>query len=208
VARRFCGTLALMIDAMHIRRAGEYVEWLRQQVHEMDVPASTRIRAAGGCLALAQEHHHSIVFLIENCLYGSAFALVRIAFDAYVRGVWLSLCAADSVADGFMHGQEPPKIDVLLAQLEETPAFSERVLSGIKRRTWRAMCDYTHTGGLHVQRWNTSDAIEPNYDDAEILEVLKFAELIGSLSVIGLAQLAGDDELGIRVLEQVTGRAV
>jgi hypothetical protein len=70
------------------------------------------------------------------------------------------------------------------------------------------MCDYTHTGGLHVQRWNTSDAIEPNYDDAEILEVLKFAELIGSLSVIGLAQLAGDDELGIRVLEQVTGRAV
>jgi hypothetical protein len=91
--------------------------------------------------------------------------------------------------------------------LEETPAFSEKVLSSIKARRWRAMCDYTHTGGLHVQRWNTPDAIEANYDDAEILEVLFFAEIVGSLSVLGFAQHAGDAELSLRVLEQVKQRA-
>jgi hypothetical protein len=98
-----------MIDPHRIRSAGEYVEWLRQQVHEKQLPASARIRAAGGCFALAQEHHHAIVFLVEHHLLGSAFALVRIAFEAYVRGAWLSLCAADKFVDAFLRGEEPPK---------------------------------------------------------------------------------------------------
>ena len=157
--------------------------------------------------AVAQEHHHSIVFLIENHLYGSAFALVRIAFEAYVRGEWLALCATDATVEDFLAGQEPPKIDKLLAELERTPAFSENVLSTIKVKSWRTLCDYTHTGGTHVRRWNTADAIEPNYHAGEIREVLSFAEVIGSLSVLGLATLAGDEELALRVLEQVKQRA-
>jgi hypothetical protein len=196
-----------MVSSTQIQSAGEYVEWLRQQVHEKQVPATTRVRAAGACLALAQEHHHSIVFLVDHQLYGSAFALVRLAFEAYVRGEWLALCATDASLQSFLAGQEPPKIDNLLADLERTPAFSESVLSAIKAKSWRAMCDYTHTGGRHVQRWNTADAIEASYEDGEIREVLSFAEAIGSLSVIGLATLADDSELALRVLERVKQRA-
>lgn len=196
-----------MLTAAEIRSAGEYVEWLRQQVHEMQVPANIRVRAAGGCLALAQEHHHAIVFLVEHELYGSAFALVRLAFEAYVRGKWLALCATDTAVQDFLAGREPPKMDNLLAELERTPAFDEKVLSSMKAKSWRAMCAYTHTGGRHVQRWNTADAIEANYDDAEIREVLSFAAVIGSLSVLGLATLAGDEELALRVLERVRQRA-
>jgi hypothetical protein len=196
-----------MVSAVQIQSAGEYVEWLRQQVDEKQVPATTRVRAAGACLALAQEHHHSIVFLVEHKLYGSAFALVRLAFEAYVRGEWLALCATDASVQSFLTGQEPPKMDSLLAELERTPAFSESVLSTVKAKSWRAMCDYTHTGGRHAQRWNTADAIEACYEDVEICEVLSFAEAIGSLSVIGLATLADDSELALRVLEKVKQRA-
>ena len=196
-----------MVSEAEIRSAGEYVEWLRQQVHEKQLPATVRVRAAGGCLALSQEHHHSIVFLVEYELYGSAFALVRLAFEAYVRGEWLALCASDKTVADFLAGREPPKIDTLLAELAKTPAFSENVLSTVKAKSWRAMCDYTHTGGRHVQRWNSADAIEPSYDDAEIREVLSFAAVIGSLSVIGLATLAGDEQLALRVLEKVQQRA-
>ncbi len=196
-----------MVSEAEIRRAGEYVEWLRQQVHEKQLPATVRVRAAGACLALAQEHHHSIVFLVEHELYGSAFALVRLAFEAYVRGEWLALCASDAAVKEFLAGQEPPKIDVLLADLARTPAFDENVLAAVKAKSWRAMCDYTHTGGRHVQRWNSVDAIEASYDDAEVREVLSFAAVMGALAVLGLASLAGDSELALRVLEKMQQRA-
>ena len=100
----------------------------------------------------------------------------------------------------FWSGKEPPKIDKMLADLEATSSFKEKVLSQIKKRSWKAMCSYTHTGGLHVQRWNTADGIEPNFSREEVLEVMKFAETIGSLSVIGIARLANDDELAANTL--------
>ena len=195
-----------MLTVDEIGRAGSYVEELRQFVHELDVPSTNRSRAAGACLAIAQEHHHAIVLLIEEKLFAPAFALRRIELEAYVRGEWLSLCANDSIIEAFLRGKEPPKIDCLLAELEMTDSFSEKLLSQIKRNTWNAMCAFTHTGGLHVQRWNTEDGIESAYSREEILEVLKFAEIIASLAAIGIARLANDDDLAVRILESFKKR--
>ncbi|MDP3261078.1 MAG: hypothetical protein Q8M34_10940 [Thermodesulfovibrionales bacterium] len=193
--------LELMLTDDEIGHAGRYVEELRLSVHELDVPSNSRTRAAGSCFAIAQEHHHAIVLLIEWKLFAAAFALIRIEFEAYVRGEWLSQCASDSLVEAFLQGKEPPKIDCLLAELEMLDTFKERVLSQIKQKTWKSMCAYTHTGGLHVQRWNTEDGIEANYSRDEVLEVLKFAEIIASLAVVGVAHLAADDELAVRILE-------
>ncbi|UUX97315.1 DUF6988 family protein [Aquabacterium sp. J223] len=196
-----------MLSEARKQAAGKYVEWLRLAVHEKALPASTRVRAGAACLAIAQEHHHSIALLIEHSLYASSFSLLRVAFEAYVRGMWLVLCATEPQVDGFLNAQEPPKLGVFLGQLEQTPGFSEGVLSVLKQRHWAAMCAYTHTGGLHVQRWNTDEAVEPHYDLEEVEQVLFFAELIGSLSVLGIAEIANDEELALQVLEQVKARA-
>lgn len=195
-----------MVTEARIREAGEFVEWLRQCVHESSLPASNRIRAAASCFAIAQEHHHSIVFLVEYRLYASSFSLLRAAFEAYVRGLWLSHCAKESQVRQFLRGREPPKINVLLSAVEQTPGFSEKVLSHIKRRSWKAMCSYTHTGGLHVQRWNTPEGIESNYDPQEVEAVLQLAELVGAMSVIGVASLGTNDALALRVLEKIKSR--
>jgi hypothetical protein len=189
------------------RSAGEYVEWLRQALHEKKLPATARVRAAASCLAIAQEHHHSIILLIEHRLYASAFALLRLAFEAYVRGEWLALCADEQQVERFLDGKEPPKIGNLLEALERTPGFTEQSLSQLKRSHWDAMCAYTHTGGLHVQRWNTAEAIEPAYDPSEVDEVLFLAEVVGSLAVLGVATLGQDESLCELVLDKFKSRA-
>jgi hypothetical protein len=193
--------LELMLTDDELQKAGNYVEKLRLSVHELDVPNTDRVRAAGSCLAIAQEHHHAIVRLLEEKLFASAFSLLRVAFEAYVRGEWLSLCASDLIVEAFLRGKEPPRIDCLMAELELMDSFRECVLSKIKQRSWKAMCGFTHTGGLHAQRWNTMDGIEANYSRDEILEVLGFAETIGSLSVVAIARIADDNELAMRTLE-------
>lgn len=168
--------------------------------YEKSLPASTRVRVAASCFGIAQEHHHSIVLLIENGLYGSSFSLLRCSFEAYVRGQWMSHCATDKQVQKYAEGWEPPRINELLAAVEQTPGFSERVLSRVKDQAWNAMCAYTHSGGLHIQRWNTSDGVEPNYSVFEVLEVIGFAESIGALSALGIVELANDDELALEML--------
>lgn len=184
----------------------EYLNSLGQAIHDCNLPATNRVRAAAGCLAIAQDHHHAIVVLLDSGRFASAFALVRVAFEAYVRGEWLGLCASDQQVEGFVRGEEPPKFRVLLEQLEQTPAFKQQVLSQMKAQAWDAMCAYTHTGGLHVQRWNTPAGIEPNYDEDELREVLSFAETIGSLAVIGVAGLAEDVKTSETVLAKFRER--
>jgi hypothetical protein len=196
-----------MSPSGRLRSAGQYVEWLRLAIHEREVPANERVRASLSCFAIAQDHHHAIVVLIDHRLYASSFALLRVAFEAFVRGEWLALCADDHQVRRFLEGGEPPKLDELLRALEQTPAFDERVLSSLKRQHWSAMCAYTHTGGLHVQRWNTTQAIEATYDPGEIESVLYFAEIIASLSVIGFATVVSDEALAQAVLDQVKLRS-
>ena len=54
-------------------------------------------RLAEGCLDVALEHHRAIVLLISHALYGSAFALIRLLFEAYMmRGLWLHRCASEA----------------------------------------------------------------------------------------------------------------
>ncbi|MBU2571575.1 MAG: hypothetical protein KJ725_16425 [Gammaproteobacteria bacterium] len=185
-----------------IARSVCLVEDLRAIVHEIDIPDNPRTRAAGACFAIAQEYHQAIVRLIEWKLYAAAFALVRLEFEAYVRGEWLSSCAKDNEIEEFLNGnKEPPKINCLINQLETLELFNVGVLSEIKEKNWRAMCDFTHTGMLHVQRWNKDDGIQANYFQDEILEVINFASHIASFSVIGLANLADNEALIHRIIE-------
>lgn len=195
-----------MLSDTELNAANAYGEYLRLAVHERELPASQRVPAAAGCLAIAQDHHHAIVVLLESSLYASVLALVRVAFEAYVRGEWLSLCASDAEVSKFLKGKGRLDISILLEALEKTAGFQEKTLSRIKKRTWNSMCAYTHTGGLHVQRWLTESAIEPNYSKDELLEALRFADIIASLSVLGVLTLTNDDETAQKVLERYKAR--
>lgn len=188
------------------RSAADYLNWLGQTISECELPGAFRIRIAASCLAIAQDHHHAIVVLLDHQLYASSFALIRCALEAYVRGEWIALCATDAEVEAFSKGTEPPPFGKLLEQLEQTPAFSEKILSKIKFNSWHAMCAYTHTGGLHVQRWGKDNLIEPNYSEDEVKEVLSFAEMIGSLAVIGVAYLASDELIAEGVLAKFKER--
>lgn len=195
-----------MFTSEQLDRANTFGESLRLAVHERSLPATNRVRAAGSCFSIAQDHHHAIVVLLGAQLYASCFALLRVEFEAYIRGEWLALCAADSEVSAFLNGDEPPKIDLMLGALEATEAFKERRLTQIKKAHWRALCGYTHTGGIHVQRWNTADGIEANYSREELLEMLRFADIVASLAVLGVLALANDVDASEKVLKQLKAR--
>ncbi|MBL0074974.1 MAG: hypothetical protein IPP41_03195 [Rhodocyclaceae bacterium] len=152
-----------MLTAKQLSSANVYGEWLRLAVHEKSLPANNRVRAAGSCLGIAQDHHHAIIVLLGARLYASCFALLRVAFEAYVRGEWLALCATDTQIRKFMKGWEPPKIDDLLEALSQKTRFRGTTFSDQETQLedavwiypyWRRPCPAVEHVG-----WNPSQLL-------------------------------------------------
>jgi len=183
---------AVVIAPDRLEAASDLVDWIGHSMADASFTATYRTRAAAACFAVVQEHHQAILILTDHRIFASSFALLRVAFDAYVRGAWLSLCATEAQAEAFFRGKEPEGMNVLLKALEGTPEFSNGELTAIKVGSWKAMCAYTHTGGLQVQRWNNDDAVEPSYTLDEVMDVLQFTELLGMMSVVSFASLIDD----------------
>ena len=80
----------------HIAESKGLVQWLDSRIDGMEVSSELRFRVAGGCLDMTLEHQKAIVLLVASFLYGSAFSLRRLMFEAYVRGVWLHQCASNA----------------------------------------------------------------------------------------------------------------
>ena len=126
------------------------IKWLDEQINDTEFKSEVRSQIAVSCLDLTLEYQKAIVVLISQSLYGSAFALVRVIFEAYVRGVWLYRCASDADLELFMDDKldQKKKIGRLIEDLEKLPGFNRGVLSKAKTAWFDAMCSYTHSGYL------------------------------------------------------------
>ena len=131
------------------KQTSDMAGWLHQQLWEYSVPASTRTRLAAACFAMVQDHHDSIAAQIEKRLHSSAFALVRVLFEAYARGNWLANCATEDEVAAFQMDREPPPIARLLSALDEA-GLGDGQLIGIKDRSWKVMNSYPHTGMMLI----------------------------------------------------------
>ena len=166
--------------------------WISTKLNEVTISdVNTRKRVVAPCFAIALDHFDAMLALFGRSLKicSSAFALTRLVFESYVRGMWLMYCATDEQIENFSEGtfQLPNKIKVMIDSIEKTCNFDGQ-LSISHSSAWSHLCDYTHTGTLQVQRWNKFDAIEPNYSDDEIIEVIHFAKAYALLAAVSFAE--------------------
>ena len=183
-----------------VERGFALINWLAAELNGLPVEASLRNQLSAACLSIAQDHHAGVIVLLERGLFASAVALVRTQYEAYVRGVWLAHCASEGQLQRFARGGKPPPIASQLASIETHEAYREGQLSSIKLASWSAMCSFTHTGTLQVDRWLTAEAIEQNYPAEDLVQTANFTGAIALLSGIAMAALAGREELAQRLL--------
>ena len=185
-----------------IIKSEELIQWLDQHIDGIEISSEERPRIAAGCLDTALEHHQAILLLVSRSLFGSAFALVRLLFEAYIRGIWLHRCASDPELELFKAEKLDKKFGTFIEEIERIEGFEAGVLSDTKLKSWRAMNSYTHSGFIQIVRRNTASTIEPNYTEDEILEALNFVNAIGLLSALEISHLARSEELANSILEK------
>ena len=185
-----------------IKKSEALIQWMDQKIDGFEISSEERTRISAASFDIALEHQKAIVLLVANKLVGSAFSLVRILFEAYIRGLWLGKCATDEEIEKFKKNKLEKTFGTLIQEIEQHDGFREGVLSKAKAAGWKAMNSYTHSGFYQSVRRNKDETIEPNYDENEILEVLGFSDAIGMLAALQIALMAGNEEFAKELLDR------
>jgi len=187
-----------------ISTSEKIIQWADSKINTLEISSDDRPRIAASCFDIAIEHQKAIILLIANKLYGSAFALVRLLFEAYIRGLWLNHCASEKEIDKFKKGKIDKEFGQLIKEIENIDGYNVGVLSKAKQAGWKVLNSFTHSGFNQVVRRNTDSTIEPNYPEEEIEEAIIFTNALGLLSCLEISFLAKKNDLSIEILEKMT----
>ncbi len=152
---------------------------------------------------IAMEHHEAMMRLIEDGLTGSGFALLRLLFEAVVRGHWVAACATDDNIEQLRLGKfEFPSMRGMIDQLEATLSMGG-IFESIKGKVWNGMNDYTHIGTKHLSKRLTAEYVKPNYSEGEIKEVIYNATMAAMLFCGFFCQKTGRQERVDKIVEMM-----
>jgi hypothetical protein len=185
-----------------LKRSDDTVLWVHQQLNGLHIgDGNKRVHLAAGCLHTAVEHGQAIVSLVHDGLHGSALALVRLQFEAYVRGTWLLYGASDEAVD--LAGRDTfPIMGDMIKNLEQPGRFDDGTLSRIKGASWVQLNSLTHTGYRQIGARLSAAGIGSNFDESQVVDALNWADSLGVLAVGGFAAIAKNEPLALASLER------
>ena len=149
---------------------------LGEMLSEKEVLNNTRTRFISAYLDISLEHQEALLLLIRSKLYGSAVVLVRPIFDTLCRALWVCRCASTKEIEEMLLNDnfEFPKNMITVIDQQYT---GDKFYSRIKEEAWGTMSSYVHSGLLPVSRRFTGSMVQPNYEDRELIEIMRCATM-------------------------------
>jgi hypothetical protein len=188
-----------------LRRSEKVLVWVANSLDGLKAPklsSDKRTRLAAACLHVAIEHAQAIVVLAHEGLYGSMMALIRVLFEAYVRGVWLMVAASSEDIDRAGRDRFTKDIGTMIADIDKYQDAQASVAS-LKDEWWKRLCSFTHTGYQQIGARLTPDGLGHNYETSEIVGALAWADTFALICVGNFAALAENKQLAEATLAEV-----
>ena len=156
------------------------------------------ITASAVLFAVTLDHAQGVKFLLKNNAYPSAFSLLRVIFETYIRGMWVQRCANEFQLDQFI------KKDKIITKDSKALNFGDMVLeverahtlptyfSEIKNHTWAGLNSLTHSGRIQLHNNFDGKSIGHCYDNDRVNEVIDFTMMLACMSFAALIDLSND----------------
>jgi hypothetical protein len=196
--------------ALMIQRGFNLYDWITKRLDDLPISRDRRSLLSVGCYDQVIEHQIAVCTLLRSRINGSAFALVRLVFEGFVRGAWLKNCATDFEVDKYYEDRLDLKFYQILNAVEKVPGFESMMLSQFKSTAWGSLNSYTHTGVMQSARRFSKEFVEPSYTDEEIIEVLRIVESFALLALQQIASEAGrldlSNEAGEKLKDLVSNK--
>jgi hypothetical protein len=158
--------------------------------------SSDRILVSKTMCGVAFEHAESVKILIASGNFTSALGLVRLQYEALVRGMWLLYAASDDAVAKLLNefsresvgnSEKLPMPAKMLESLEgKAPEAAMISLLDFKEHQWRPLSSYVH-GGIHAVHRHSK-----GYPVTLLQQVLKTSNGLSTMVAMLLVILSGD----------------
>lgn len=185
-----------------LSKSAEWLNFVNSVIGGIQTTATPRRRVALGFLHLGLEHFGAIHTLLTTNHPGSALALVRPQFEAFIRGTWYWHCSSDVQLAEFTAGGSPPKINVLLDQLDQFQGYAPGNLLSVKKQVWDVMNDYTHGGTSQISGRNSAGEVGCNYPEAQLVGAVQTAANMALLLGLVMAEVVNEAAVSRRLVEK------
>lgn len=190
------------------------------------MPSDTRCRFAAGSFSHVLECHRAMILLTRERLHGPSFALVRVICEALATGYWSYWCAKDErlrqirnnpVEHSFeknmmneikrcqklSHGRYVHLKEFLSYHMGSPGSRADKALHAKSKSIWKAMSSFTHGSYMQIVNYQSEEAIEPNFDDDVVDEVMRFADSCACWAAIGVSEIAGQVKVADEVYNEL-----
>ena len=152
------------------------------------------------CLSLARENHKAAVILVEGDMIGPASSLVRVAMEAYYRGVWLHRCAKRPDWDHFKANKGVARqMHKMIGEIKATPGVEGPSSPPILlQKAWEGISRFPHAGLLQIgfiPDRKHSTALSAVLRARHALSMLTLVDSIGIQSGLYTAIVLGDQTM-------------
>ena len=128
-------------------------------------------------------------------MFGSMYSLLRVEFEALVKGLWLRHVASSENIIKYENEDLNIGFGTILKLIENQLGIPTSVLLQLKSKQWEIFSSFTHTGyQALVRRFNNTHTGPVNYNENEVISVLRHAGLFAVLAAVELASMTGNQK--------------
>ncbi|GAB3097158.1 DUF6988 family protein [Lysobacter terrae] len=194
------------MDALErlLERSAALTDTVAVLFQDVEFDGSPRGQATLGMCDIAFEHAESLKLLISAGLHTSGIAMLRLQYEALVRGAWLWHAAGDNqvarlqaplTVENQQAAKNLPSVKEMLADLgRKGPPGAERLLTRFRDRLWDGLNSFVH-GGIHPLRRNGD-----GYPTGLLSDLVKNSNAVSLLTVLVLAELSTDAGIAMQVV--------
>lgn len=159
--------------------------------------------ACHGMCRLSMEHGTSVLLLAGHGNTISAASMVRLQFEALVRGMWLWYAATDHAvnkllapfsADAVQAAKNLPSINDMmnaLTKAESLPKMAAVMLEDLREKLLSELNSFVHAGIFPYV------LTEIGVPDSIVIKTIKHSNGIGTMAGMMMANLSGNEEITI-----------
>ena len=187
-----------------LKKSRDIADWIASKFDGIGVVRDGRSEFAATCYYVVWQHQAAVSRVYQEGLIAPATALLRCAWDAYIRGMWLSRAAGDEAVAAFLAGGSPPPQKEIVAALEVADELPPDILSAFHRAHYSELCDLTHTGIAQLlQQWNDEETCA-RQEPEQVESILEFVDSIALSSLAQAAVMANEQLIAHEALERMS----